>query len=90
MKRVYLRVSGVVQGVGFRYYVYYTAQRLGLTGWVRNCCDDAIEMEAQGEDGAVAQFRAAVARGPRYAQVEQVDCTPLACIEERSFEIADW
>lgn len=40
--------SGYVQGVGFRWRAYHTAQRFGVTGWVKNLDDGSVEMEAEG------------------------------------------
>ena len=37
---------GYVQGVGFRYRASYIANRFGVTGWVKNCIDGSVEMEA--------------------------------------------
>jgi glycerophosphoryl diester phosphodiesterase/acylphosphatase len=48
MVRKHLIVRGTVQGVGFRYRATYIAQDLGITGWVRNLFDGAVEMELQG------------------------------------------
>ena len=47
----HIHVSGVVQGVGFRPFIYGLAQRFALTGWVMNT-SSGVEIEVQGEDGA--------------------------------------
>jgi acylphosphatase len=67
------RVSGRVQGVGFRYYTWDAAQREGLTGWVRNTPDGDVEVWAEGEIGALDRFEASVHRGPGGARVRNVD-----------------
>lgn len=46
--RYHLVFSGRVQAVGFRYRAVHAAGSLGLTGWVKNCWDGTVEMEAQG------------------------------------------
>ena len=46
--RWHIYFSGDVQGVGFRFTAQHYAQKLGLTGWVRNLHDDRVEMEVQG------------------------------------------
>ena len=43
-----LLISGIVQGVGYRYWTTRTAARLGLAGWVRNLYDDRVEIFAEG------------------------------------------
>ena len=48
MIRKHIIFTGVVQGVGFRYYSIYKARSLGLTGWVQNLPDGTVEMEVQG------------------------------------------
>ena len=77
MIRLYIRVSGRVQGVGFRWFTSMTAARLNLTGWVRNREDGDVEMEVQGDEGPVGDFVRAVSRGPRYAVVENMERHPL-------------
>ena len=52
--RVHAVVAGLVQGVGFRYFTVMTAGKLGLGGWVRNCYDGSVEVEAQ---GVISSFR---------------------------------
>ena len=86
MIRLYIRVSGRVQGVGFRWFTSITAARLNLTGWVRNREDGDVEMEVQGDEGPVEDFVRAVSRGPRYAVVENMERHPLVPEPgERSF-----
>lgn len=48
LARWHVYFSGDVQGVGFRYTSQHYAQKLGLTGWVKNLHDDRVEMEVQG------------------------------------------
>jgi len=86
--RVHVWVTGRVQGVGFRAYVAYRAQGIGLTGWVRNVGDDAVESIAEGTQGQIEQFIQVMKMGPRNARVDEcrVDAeTPAG--EFQSFEI---
>ncbi|MDI1436234.1 carbamoyltransferase HypF [Polyangium sorediatum] len=55
MARVSLHVEGIVQGVGFRPFVYCKAMALGLSGWVKNGCS-AVEIEAEGSPEAIEAF----------------------------------
>ncbi|MFF1422098.1 carbamoyltransferase HypF [Streptomyces sp. NPDC058280] len=65
-------VRGVVQGVGFRPFVYTLARELGLTGWVTNNAD-GVETEVEGPGPGVAAFCARLATGaPPLAVVESV------------------
>lgn len=66
------RVTGRVQGVGFRWFVREQARALGLAGWVRNDPDGSVVLEVAGESDAVAALQAAVATGPSGAHVTAV------------------
>ena len=70
--RKYL-ISGVVQGVGFRYYVLRQATSLGLTGWTRNLPDGRVEVVARGEAGGLARLEAALGRGSTHSTVSDVE-----------------
>ncbi len=87
VERRRLEARGVVQGVGFRPFVYGLARRHGLTGFVRN--DGAgVVIEAEGPSAALDRFAAAlVADAPGLARVETVRTRPLAPRGERSFAI---
>ncbi len=68
-------VTGQVQGVGFRYTALAQARRLGLTGWVGNRADGAVEGIAAGVPEQLEVFRAWLRRGPSAARVEAVEWT---------------
>jgi acylphosphatase len=71
--RVRVRVSGVVQGVGYRYFARKTGAALGLAGSVRNLPDGSVEVVGQGDKQAVNAFLSELRIGPRYASIERVD-----------------
>jgi acylphosphatase len=73
MKTLHLRVTGRVQGVGFRAFVVAEAGKRGLHGWVRNRGDGSVELAVAGDDQAVDELVAACRRGPRGASVAAVD-----------------
>lgn len=77
IERVALRIEGVVQGVYFRESARKEAERLGLTGWVRNLADGSVEAEAQGSGGPLHEFVSWCHKGPPAAQVTAVRVTPL-------------
>jgi acylphosphatase len=70
------RVSGRVQGVGFRYFVRSQASQLGLVGWVANHEDGDVEVHAYGEKDAMYRFRAALGTGPPHSKVRAVTSVP--------------
>ena len=76
-QRVHMLVTGMVQGVGFRYFTVMAARRYGLTGWVRNRRDGSVELEAQGEGIDLERFERAVEAGPRWSRVEHVTIDSL-------------
>jgi acylphosphatase len=65
-------VSGIVQGVGFRYFANRAALGLGVAGYARNLSDGRVEVYAIGSPAALAALRSELARGPSGASVEHV------------------
>lgn len=72
-RRVHCIVTGLVQGVGFRYHTRDEAVRLDLQGWVRNLDDGRVEVVAEGPEETLRQLVAWLGRGPRSARVDNVD-----------------
>jgi acylphosphatase len=66
-------IDGVVQGVGFRFFVQHKATALGLSGWARNLADGRVEVYATGEAERLSDLAAALHSGPRMAQVRTVE-----------------
>jgi acylphosphatase len=74
-KTVRLRITGRVQGVGYRLWATRTAASLGLRGWVRNRPDGSVEALATGAPEAVAALVEACRQGPYGARVTAVTVT---------------
>ena len=64
---------GRVQGVGFRWFVWREAERLGLGGFARNLRDGTVEVVSQGPDAALDQLEALLRRGPAGSRVDALD-----------------
>lgn len=65
-------VSGMVQGVGFRYFMQDAAEKLRVSGFVRNLRDGRVEVYAIGTAQQHAELRAMLERGPRFSSVSEV------------------
>jgi acylphosphatase len=83
-RQVCWRLSGRVQGVGFRWFVRQAAVRLGVNGDVANLADGRVEIRAQGRSDQLAGLLAAARRGPPAARVDRVET--LALDEAMAFD----
>ncbi|GAC1354331.1 MAG: acylphosphatase [Polyangiales bacterium] len=72
MKQVHVVVKGRVQGVFFRAATQREAKRLGLSGWVKNRPDGAVEILAEGEEQSLRQLCMWAEKGPSAARVDDV------------------
>ncbi|RLE37950.1 acylphosphatase [Candidatus Woesearchaeota archaeon] len=72
LKRVELRITGIVQGVFFRSYVESNAKRLGLQGYVRNMADGSVIVVAEGEERALYSLIRLCKEGPEGAKISEV------------------
>jgi acylphosphatase len=77
--RVHLVVNGLVQGVGFRYFVFHRAVDLGLVGFVRNEYSGDVEIEVEGDRSLIEELIKEVKVGPRSANVVDVKVEWLKC-----------
>jgi acylphosphatase len=70
--RVHIVVQGIVQGVGFRYFVLHQARKLDLTGWVQNRFTGDVEILAEGDRSRLEIFIDEIKVGPRSAHIKEV------------------
>lgn len=69
-KRFY--VSGIVQGVGYRFFAARAARQFGITGFAKNLRDGRVEVYAIGSPAKLKSFRAELKRGPQGASVDHI------------------
>ena len=84
---VHVIISGQVQGVWFRASTKQKAQELGLTGWVRNTNDGAVEAIFEGEEEIVNKMIDWCYNGPPLAKVENIKLKKQQTIGFNNFEI---
>jgi len=88
IKRIHIIVTGKVQGVGFRAYVQHTANKLGLSGWVRNVGYNQVETVAEGNPEILNFFIEALRTGPRSSHVDDLNLSWDVPLKEfKRFEI---
>lgn len=79
-------VSGIVQGVGFRYATVRAANPLGVTGWVRNTHDDRVEICAEGSPESLDKLIEWCRRGPSLARVRDVQIVSRHSVDQGHFD----
>ncbi|KPL19990.1 MAG: acylphosphatase [candidate division Zixibacteria bacterium SM23_81] len=68
----HILVSGVVQGVGYRYFVLMRGRKMGLRGYVRNLYRGEVELEVEGEKALILEFVKEIRVGPPSAHVTDI------------------
>ena len=66
-------VSGMVQGVGFRYFAQRSAAKHQIRGFIRNLSDGRVEAFVEGSERAVIAFKEDIAAGPPFSNVEMLE-----------------
>ena len=84
IRALHVRVTGVVQGVGYRAWMEQAARARGLNGWVRNRRDGSVEAVVAGDEAAADDMVAALRIGPPGSEVDEV-IAEAADIPERGF-----
>jgi acylphosphatase len=82
-----VRVSGRVQGVGFRYGMQRQAEQRGVAGWARNCPDGTVEAMLEGDPDAIERVIDWCRRGPGGARVSDVSVMPAEARGARGFDV---
>ncbi len=80
-------VHGHVQGVFYRSNTHKVADRLGLTGWVKNCEDGSVEIHAEGDKNTLEELIEWCRHGPALAKVSKIDLNWIDSQGLRSFDI---
>ena len=86
MKSVRARITGRVQGVGFRAWMEQTAERLGVRGWVRNRRDGSVEAVIAGDTSKVDEMLTMCWQGPPAAKVDGVSVDDAQAPLGKGFE----
>lgn len=88
MNRYFIKVFGRVQGVGFRFNTQYLADHFNLTGWVKNCEDGTVEIEAQGQESDIEAFKMKIQQGNRFIKVKDIYYKKINVLYgEKSFKV---
>jgi acylphosphatase len=85
MRTRQIRVTGRVQGVGFRDALRAEAMRLHVSGWVRNRADGSVEALLQGDDAALEHLVQWARRGPVLARVQKLEERPTEAAFDRTY-----
>jgi acylphosphatase len=80
-------VHGRVQGVGYRYFVQYVADSLGMKGWVRNLDDGSVEVYAIGSRAAHDELSGRLRKGPTMSDVRGMEVREAALEKHGGFRI---
>ena len=84
--RLHYVFRGAVQGVGFRYRAYHSARMFGVTGYVKNMPDGAVEMEAEGSMASIGAMVDKI-RSSMFIDIESFECDDVPVQNSASFEI---
>ncbi len=86
-RRIRIRVRGIVQGVGFRFFTERAARLFGVAGWVRNRYDGSVEIEAEAGSSELELFLAEIRKGPASGRVDGIDVEPILPTGENEFGV---
>ena len=81
----HVRLSGRVQGVGFRHFTKQNAKRLNINGWVKNLPDGDVEAVFAGEEDKINEMLNQMKEGPRSARVDDISVDEDSSTLEESF-----
>ncbi len=86
-KHFRLKITGRVQGVGFRYFVFAQAKKFNLTGYTKNENDNSILIEIEGEDKDLESFLKKCRKGPLFSKIEKFEIVERGVENLEKFEI---
>jgi len=84
---VELVITGIVQGVGFRWFVEREAVKADLAGFVKNCDDGKVLVRARGDRIRIEEFMERIKEGPSHAIIEKIEIRWGIDVKDESFRI---
>jgi acylphosphatase len=84
MRCVKITISGIVQGVGYRYFCYKKATEYGISGYARNLYNGDVEVSAQGEERFINDFIKELNMGSPHSAVKSLKIQDIECKNEYS------
>jgi acylphosphatase len=87
MKRIHVKISGRVQGVGFRYSLYVLAILHKIKGWVRNLNNEEVEAVFEGEEENLKKILEFCKNGPLLAKVKEIETKEERYKGESEFKV---
>lgn len=84
--RKHIVFRGNVQGVGFRYRMYYSARANGVSGWVKNRFDGSVEAELEGTESSIDTVIMQVQKGT-FIFIDEMDVKTVPVHNDHSFDI---
>lgn len=87
MKHINIKITGKVQGVGFRFTTKVVADQMGVRGMIKNEKDGSVYLEAEGDEMLLEVFLEWCNEGPDRSQIENVEVTEGELKNYRNFEI---
>lgn len=81
LERLRIVITGRVQGVGYRWWFQNRAMEIGLTGWVRNRTNGAVEAEIQGTPDQLETLIRSAWQGPPLAKVILIDRNSIGAVD---------
>ena len=84
---VHVYISGNVQGIGFRQFIKYNTEKLGIKGWVKNLADGRVEAMFAGDQADIKIMIEFSRKGPFLAEVKDIEIEELPDQEFSSFDI---
>lgn len=76
MKTVEYKLTGYVQGVGLRYFIWSAANELGIKGTVKNLADGSVQICANGTDEQLKRFKQIIAGGNGFSKIHELEEKP--------------
>ncbi len=84
--RIY-KIQGIVQGIGFRSFIYYRAKALGVKGYVENENDGSVTVVAESEESTLLAFEEYLYKGSTFSRIKSISFEEMPVYGYKDFEV---